>query len=944
MNTQARWHRVRELFVRSLDQCDAARDVWLKKECSGDDPLLADIRRLLAQRSSPASIFRDDAEALLTKMAVQPDSDARLDTDIGPYRLRKLLGVGGMGRVYLAERTDGQFSQQVALKLVRNEFSTNELHQRFLRERNTLARLAHPNIAQLHDGGVANGGAPYFTLEYIEGEPITRWCDARACDVRTRVSLMLKVCDAVLHAHRNLIVHRDLKPSNILVNADGEPKLLDFGIAKPLAETAAMETLTNADARPMTREYAAPEQLLGDPVTTATDIYALGVLLYFLLSGHMPYRRAELGETSWIKAILEDAPEPAERAIDRKDAAEIARARSTTPTALKRALRGDLERIMQRALAKRAESRYATADKLADDLRAYLAGRAISGGTRTYRMRKFARRHWLPLSVGAVLLAVVLSGTVAMAWQARRIAAEARTTDAVKNFLVGLFRDADSTQTNGKEVTARELVDRGAARLGKMTGEPLLRGELNSVLGEIYNDLGRSNEAETAERAAIDDLQTGGAAAPLIAASERERARAESDLQRDEEAAHDAALATARLLQAGAPPADMARSLQMQATVEISRHRFDDAKRFIDEAEQFARRPQVSSDVLADCLGTASVVAWALHDVEGGAALAREQIALLRAGAGENDPSAAVAEGQLADIIDVVHPREALELDQHALSVLEPAVGAADQRVLDIKILMLPRLAWFGRYDEAERRVHEVEAVVRASPTPNQLELQDMLNFWGQLEFLREDYAAAEQKIVELIDVDERRFGKDSSITDAQLFFRAFLRGLQGHLDDAARELDEISVRRTSKGRPLPSNWLLMRGVIDVRRGEYAAAEKELREGVGRDEAMFHGGSVWTAQSKSVLATALMGEGRDDEAENLLRDSLRMENEMFGEPVPERARTLLNLAHLLARQPQRHAEARAVAAEAAQIFSRFLGEQNPHAREAAALAQADAAP
>ncbi|HEX3894830.1 MAG TPA: serine/threonine-protein kinase [Rudaea sp.] len=281
MNTQARWHRVRELFVRSLEQSDAARDVWLKKECSGDDPLLADIRRLLAQRSSPASIFRDDAEALLTKMAVHADTDARLDTDIGPYRLRKLLGVGGMGRVYLAERTDGQFSQQVALKLVRNEFSTNELHQRFLRERNTLARLAHPNIAQLHDGGMADDETPYFTLEYIEGEPITRWCDARACDVRTRVSLMLKVCDAVLHAHRNLIVHRDLKPSNILVNADGEPKLLDFGIAKPLAETAAMETLTNADARPMTREYAAPEQLLGDPVTTATDIYALGVLLYF---------------------------------------------------------------------------------------------------------------------------------------------------------------------------------------------------------------------------------------------------------------------------------------------------------------------------------------------------------------------------------------------------------------------------------------------------------------------------------------------------------------------------------------------------------------------------------------------------------------------------------------------------------------------------------------
>src|ERR1700722_3594553 len=418
-----RWQRVRELFVRSLEQSDARREGWLQKECGGDAELLAEVRRLLTQHSEPTPIFRDNAEALLAKMAVHPGTDERLDTDIGPYRLRTLLGVGGMGRVYLAERVAGDFSQQVALKLVRNEFATNELHQRFLRERNTLARLAHPNIAQLHDGGVAEDGTPYFTLEYIEGEPITRWCDARACDVRTRVSLMLKVCDAVLHAHRNLIVHRDLKPSNILVNADGEPKLLDFGIAKPLAEPAATqhaaaETLTRADARPMTREYAAPEQLLGDPVTTATDIYALGVLLYLLLSGHMPYRRAELGETTWIKAILEDAPETMERAIARGDTQALASTRSTTPVALARSLRGDLERIVQRALAKNAESRYPTVDRLADDLRAYLAGRAISGGTRTYRMRKFVRRHWLPLTAGALLFLVVLGSAIALAWQA----------------------------------------------------------------------------------------------------------------------------------------------------------------------------------------------------------------------------------------------------------------------------------------------------------------------------------------------------------------------------------------------------------------------------------------------------------------------------------------------------------------------------------------------
>ena len=245
--------------------------MWLRQKCSDDADVLAEIQRLLAHRSRPAKIFSDDAQALLTQLLPdQATVDTLLDTDIGPYRLKRLLGEGGMGRVYLAERVDDQFNHQVALKLIRSEFATPELRQRFLRERNTLARLAHPNIAQLHDGGVIGDGTPYFTLEFIEGTPITRWCDEHKSDVRARVNLMLRVSDAVRHAHRNLIVHRDLKPSNILVNESGEPKLLDFGIARTVGRTLspAGETLTHADARPMTREYAyAPEQLLGDPVT-----------------------------------------------------------------------------------------------------------------------------------------------------------------------------------------------------------------------------------------------------------------------------------------------------------------------------------------------------------------------------------------------------------------------------------------------------------------------------------------------------------------------------------------------------------------------------------------------------------------------------------------------------------------------------------------------------
>jgi serine/threonine-protein kinase len=315
------------------------------------------------------------------------DDDPLIDSRVGPYRLLRLLGEGGMGRVFLAERADGEFRQQVALKLMRPGFASGEINERFRRERELLARLAHPNIAQLHDGGVSADRSPYFTLEYVEGEPVVAWCDAHKLPIHARLELLLKICDAVQYAHRNLIVHRDLKPSNILVTAAGEPKLLDFGIAKAL-DADHEAGLTGTQSQPMTREYAAPEQVLGEPITTATDVYALGVLLYELLSGHLPYARAERGDVSWAKAIVEEQPEPLTRAIARSaarpidaDEGDIASARSATFAALRRTVRGDLDRIVQHALEKAPEARYGSVTAFADDVRAYLPCPAATAAT-----------------------------------------------------------------------------------------------------------------------------------------------------------------------------------------------------------------------------------------------------------------------------------------------------------------------------------------------------------------------------------------------------------------------------------------------------------------------------------------------------------------------------------------------------------------------------------
>ncbi|MEO5625426.1 MAG: serine/threonine-protein kinase, partial [Dokdonella sp.] len=506
------------------------RDTWLRTECGDERELLQEVRSLLCAQDASHDILDDGAMGVLKRMHVDELAPDVVGQRIGAYRLLRLLGEGGMGSVYLAEREDGNFVQRVALKRVRSDFVNGEMRERFLRERNFLARLTHPHIAQLHDGGVADDGTPYFTLEYVEGSPITRYCDAHKLGVRGRLRLALQVCAAVTYAHRNLIVHRDLKPSNILVTADGEVKLLDFGIAKLVAAEQG-DGRTATQSRMMTPEYAAPEQVLGEPITTATDVYAIGVLLYELLSGRLPYARADAGTISWAKAVIEDAPESLRRALSRPVAADavaadaLAATRGTTLPALRRRLRGDLDRIVQRALAKEPEARYPSVEALANDLRAVIVDRAISGGSRRYRLRKFVRRHWLPLSATVAILLILFGSGAAVVWQARQTAHEARTTLAVKDFLFGLFTAVDPHEAKGREISAHELLDRGAQRIERDRAlDSGQKAEIESALGKIYYQLGLFDQANTLQDHAMRALSPNPEHALLRLQTEAERA------------------------------------------------------------------------------------------------------------------------------------------------------------------------------------------------------------------------------------------------------------------------------------------------------------------------------------------------------------------------------------------------------------------------------------
>jgi serine/threonine protein kinase len=425
----------------------------------------------------------------------------------GPYRVLRLLGRGGMGSVWLAERADGLFTRQVALKLVHASLAGPTLADRFARERRILGALQHPHIARLLDAGVADDGQPYLAIEYVEGQPITTWCDAQHLPLAARIALVLQVLSAVQYAHQNLVVHRDLKPQNILVTPEGQVRLLDFGIAKLLGDDGqARETeLTQLGGRALTPDYASPEQIAGGAVSTASDVYSLGVLLYTLLCGQRPYQLRRDSRGALEDAILSAAPlRPSQQPISEA----AAQARAGTPRRLAQQLAGDLDTIVLQALKKDPAERYATADALRQDLQRYLAGEPVQArpDRALYRLRKYVGRHRWQVGAGLAIGGLVLGAAAVSLWQAglaREQATlaqrETRRAQAVQGFLLDIFRANSVDQPDpvrARQTTARELLDAGARRAAEsLQGAPEAQSEVLGTLADMYFQLGLGDDA-----------------------------------------------------------------------------------------------------------------------------------------------------------------------------------------------------------------------------------------------------------------------------------------------------------------------------------------------------------------------------------------------------------------------------------------------------------------
>lgn len=510
-----RWTRINELFSAALALPKDARIAFLQRECGSDIDLLTEIQSLLAA-DDDGSVDLDQIVGGIVAQVPKSTDPGLLEQRIGNYQLVELLGTGGMGNVYLGRRIDEQFEHEVAIKVLLTGKSNSLFVERFRAERQVLASLDHPNIAKLLDGGESDDGLQFLVMEFVRGEPIDSYCDKKRLSVRQRLRLFQKICLAVDYAHRNLVVHRDVKPANILVTDEGTPKLLDFGIAKVIDASGLRQSLTLESQRMMTPDYASPEQVRGEAVTTATDVYSLGVLLYRLLCGRGPYRvRSDL-PSGITRAILEELPGKPSTVLTISEGGdnepitgdEISKKRRSTVARLRRRLRGDLDKIALTALRKEPERRYPSARALQQDIENYLSDKPISARSDSvgYRASKFVRRHRVGVAVTIASGLVLIASAVQIVEQRDRAEAQAATAERVSEFLVGMLESSDP-YARSTEVTARALLDRGARQIdAELVGQPLVSARLKITMAKAYSGLGLQNTAAALAREALDKL------------------------------------------------------------------------------------------------------------------------------------------------------------------------------------------------------------------------------------------------------------------------------------------------------------------------------------------------------------------------------------------------------------------------------------------------------
>jgi len=934
------------LFTQWLELDESAR-AHLLEQTRKDHPLVH--QRLL-------ELIRADGDAdrasFMAAGAIEDVASASraLDTDIdnsgrriGNWELERSLGAGGMGQVWLARRCDGLHQGQAAIKMLRVVVADARANDRFAQEGQILARLVHPNISMLLDAGFTTDGQRYLVLEYVAGERIDRWCDDHRLDLPARLKLFLQVCAAVAYAHANLIVHRDLKPSNILVLEDGTAKLLDFGIAKLIesdAGTAAQ--LTGEAGTAMTPGYAAPEQIYGGVITTATDVYALGIVLYGLLGGLSPYGRENLGQLQLARAVLESEPKRLSDLAHGEEAIQIAAARSSTPERLRRSLRGDLDTIAAKALKKNPAQRYSSVQALAEDVRRHLDHLPISAraDSTLYRVAKFTRRHWIGVAASLALLLVVAVSAIALVAQTRQTAREARATAAVKDFLFGLFTAVDPNEAKGKEISARELLDRGAKQIDSdASGDPTLKPELQSVLGRIYSQLGLYDQAKELQQHSIEAFKAEGKPSLRLMQTEIDYSntlRAHGDLKAAATVIADAATRLPALPDASAK--DAVRVFESQSNIAVSERDFAAGERYADAAVALCRQSSAGDYLLADSLITLGNAEWGLKSLDRAEADYREALRLMAQVQGSDGPSVGKLHGNLAMLMrSRSRYAQALEESEQAVAIDQKVLSPGHPSVLTEKGGLGLTHYHLGHYGQARGLLEQVAAAQRAQAgADNPAQAGTLINL-GLVLIEIPDLDAAEKVFAESLRIWEKNYGREYPGAQVALSGLGTVHVLQGRLDRGEVELTEVQRTDEKRGVKDDSSNFYWLGEAHRKHNDAAGAVSLDRQALQLAQHDTGENSRYTALSHYYLGLALRDNSDAAGAEKELRAALASFTYIPNAEHPWAATTRLELAKLLAARADAHAESQRLISEAVAIRARFLGADDLRTVEARAL-------
>jgi serine/threonine protein kinase/tetratricopeptide (TPR) repeat protein len=851
--TPERWKQVREVLETALDVASKERAAFLSGACMDDFELRREVEELLAA-------YEEDflEHTPLDGINRQPGEEPSLEGHfIGPYKIIREIGQGGMGAVFLAMRADDQYKKRVAIKLVKRGMDTDYVLSRFRHERQILASLDHPNIARFLDGGATEDGLPYFVMEYIEGQPIDKYCDENKLTTVERLKLFQTVCSAVHYAHQNLIVHRDLKPGNIIVTAEGTPKLMDFGIAKLLNPNLYAQTLvpTALSQRLLTPDYASPEQVKGKGITTASDVYSLGVLLYELLTGHHPYQFKSYTPQEIERVICEEQPEKPSTAINRVETVAtpegktgviltpelVSRTREGQPDKLKKKLAGDLDNIVLMAMRKEPLRRYLSVEQFSQDIRRYLEGMPVLArkDTFAYRSAKFVRRNRVAVTVSIILLLSMVAFITAVIRQSARAERERDRAEQVTTFLVKMIEEASPDVRKGRVVTIQEVLDKGAKKIiDELHDQPEVKARLMETMGGTYGSLGLFDRAT-----------------PLLEESLKIRKQTFGDEH-----------------------LEVAKGMDSLAEAYQSQGEYKEAEKLFRESLAI-RRQRSGKDTLdvAFSLNNLAYLLKTAGNYKEAEPLYRESVELRRQLSSIDPEGVGWGLNNFSQLLRAEGNDEAAEpLLREALELFLQLKGEDYSGTAIVKNNLAGLLRDKGDYETAEQLSRDAVAYYRKIYDAGHPSLAYPSNTLALTLCAKGDYENAETGLRESLAIRRTALGENHPLYATNLYYLALVLHEKGNSVEAEKLYRQaLQIRRqTLQGQhPDLAPALIALAKLLIERGEVQEAESLLREGIQIQRAVLLGNCWQIDEAESVMGSCLAALKRFEEAEPMLLQS-----------------------------------------------------------------------